>query len=432
MSRHLASIERFRGASSDRPRIYDAGVEFASATLDLWSDVTGIGHRVVRDLDDKEVPASLRRVAASDRLPPPLTRALLRELDSNDWLREKVATEWHEQEQPDPTRSARVAALFLDRPDGWEAGLAGLIAAESAESQQDELARAQAEVERLTAELQVARSRTKAAEKKMRQAEKEAAARTKANRADTNRALREGSGREAELASQLDEARKDLDRQRQELRTAHEAGRILKGELLRARRAGAPPESASVESPWSVRDPVALAKHLDQLASASAATASPTPPEPEAKGLAPPPKGVRPDEAVMIDWLLSQATPTTLLVDGYNVTYHLDPVDFHTAEVRERLNQGLARLRQAASGPLRVVVVYDSGEGGDEEFSGPGGVEVRFTDRGVLADDVILDLVSDLPGLVVAVSSDRFVRETAEARGARGLWSQALAGWISR
>ncbi|HEY5578375.1 MAG TPA: hypothetical protein VIL12_01660, partial [Acidimicrobiia bacterium] len=61
-----------------------------------------------------------------------------------------------------------------------------------------------------------------------------------------------------------------------------------------------------------------------------------------------------------------------------------------------------------------------------------GGIEVRFTVAGVLADEEILNLVSRLEGQMVVVSSDRVVREGAEELGALGLWSEALAGWISR
>jgi hypothetical protein len=45
------------------------------------------------------------------------------------------------------------------------------------------------------------------------------------------------------------------------------------------------------------------------------------------------------------------------------------------------------------------------------------------------ADEEIISLAGQVPGLVV-ITSDRRVREEAEARGAIGLWSEALVDWL--
>ena len=72
------------------------------------------GRLVLQDLEDREIPASLSRVAASQggRLPPPLATRLLSEMDKNDWFRERVAADFTGDEA-DPSW------LFVHRPDGW-------------------------------------------------------------------------------------------------------------------------------------------------------------------------------------------------------------------------------------------------------------------------------------------------------------------------
>ncbi|MFQ5966876.1 MAG: NYN domain-containing protein [Acidimicrobiia bacterium] len=407
-------------------------MEIENVPLELWSDLTAVAHQVLRRLESDEVPAGVRRVAASDRLPPPLGRALVRELEANTWLREKVTEAWGEKKPTVAGAPAKAAALFLERPEGWESELEAVTEAWSQDHQLRELEQLQAETESLRGELELARSRAKAAEKRARQAEQSAAKRRKATKADSARARREDIDKEAELAGKLERMSDEMDELREAVAKAQDRSRFLRAALLRARRSGPEDPSSSRESAWSFSDPIDLARHLDQLTEASVAgpgeIALPTAGLPAKES---PPKGVRPDDPAIVDWLLALSTPTTVVVDGYNVTYQLDSSEFHTGGMRARLNLALAELKKQAKSQMKVIVVYDSTDGGDAD-SEPGPVDIRFTERNVLADEVILDLVGKLEGLVAVVSSDRFVREGSEMQGALGLWSEALAGWISR
>ena len=57
------------------------------------------------------------------------------------------------------------------------------------------------------------------------------------------------------------------------------------------------------------------------------------------------------------------------------------------------------------------------------------GVEVEFVSS---ADAAIVEAARGLRGAVVVVSSDREVREGAEAAGARAVWGSALVEWERR
>ena len=92
----------------------------------------------------------------------------------------------------------------------------------------------------------------------------------------------------------------------------------------------------------------------------------------------------------------------------------------------------LDRLQQVARGPMRVVAVFDSRLGPAGEVPAPGPVEVRFTAEEGGADEEIAVLAGALGGARVVVSSDRAVREAAEAAGAMTLWSEALRDWSRR
>ena len=170
---------------------------------------------------------------------------------------------------------------------------------------------------------------------------------------------------------------------------------------------------------WGSGDPIALARHLDTLVrtvEADPALLEFTKPTRDREWKLPP--GARPDDRNAIDWLARQPRPFTLVVDGYNVLFHLDRGDFSTGRARQRLSQELGRLKREA-GTARVVVVYDSAlPGGRRVRPSAGGVEVRFAEEDRLADEEVILLAGELTGAVVVVSSDREVREGAEAAGA--------------
>ena len=142
--------------------------------------------------------------------------------------------------------------------------------------------------------------------------------------------------------------------------------------------------------------------------------------------------GVRPDSSDAIRWLLGLDESVVVLVDGYNVQFHIDDKDFTSGGARRRLVEALKRLRTASPSKHRIVVVYDSTLPGERiARTSLGGVEVRFADKDRIADEEIVEMTSELPRAVV-ISSDRAVRDGAEGNGAVVLWSESLAAWLER
>jgi predicted RNA-binding protein with PIN domain len=115
-----------------------------------------------------------------------------------------------------------------------------------------------------------------------------------------------------------------------------------------------------------------------------------------------------------------------VIVDGYNVTkaaWPTAPLDSQ----RSRLLNGLAPI--VARSRAEVTVVFDGAEQQQRPpVGGPRSVRVMFSPPGVIADDVIRDLLSVEPGgrAVVVVSSDREVAVAAYRAGARPVQSAAL------
>ncbi len=106
-----------------------------------------------------------------------------------------------------------------------------------------------------------------------------------------------------------------------------------------------------------------------------------------------------------------------LIVDGYNVTKTGFP-DLTLALQRDRLVRLLGAL--AARTSAEVTVVFD-GAAVAVPASPARGVRVLFSPPGVIADDVIRELVAAEPTgrVIVVVSSDREVADSVRRRGAR-------------
>jgi predicted RNA-binding protein with PIN domain len=114
-----------------------------------------------------------------------------------------------------------------------------------------------------------------------------------------------------------------------------------------------------------------------------------------------------------------------LVVDGYNVSKTGYP-ELTLADQRARLVGQLGAL--AARTGVEVTVVFDGAGVITAPPRGSRGVRVLFSDRGVLADDVIRDLVAAEPQgrPVVVATSDRAVVESVRACGAHSVASAVL------
>lgn len=388
--------------------------------------------RALRDLEPDQVPAPLRRVAASSarRLPPPQLRKLVAELDNGEWLRDKALEAWPEADPDDADPARAASALFLLRPEGWEERAEALSEERRTEERGAVVGRLRRQIAQLEAEARTARQKSKAAAAAAEAAKVEAARRVEDARAGVEAARRDGGRDAARLRRRVEELEATVAELGHELQAADERLAALKEELLRARRAVSSP-TATGPVAWSARDPIEMARLLDEVArsvrpgAVAAAGVEPSTPAPLVL-----PAGVRPDQAAAIEHLLAVEEPFTMVVDGYNVTFLVEAAAFTEGPARERLNQALARVRRMARAPLRMVVVYDSADAeGAPGAPRPDGVEVRFAPD---ADEEVVALARTLPERLAVVSSDRSVRERAEEAGALGLWAQALVAWLRR
>jgi predicted RNA-binding protein with PIN domain len=401
---------------------------FHGVWITLLRDAVDAGRAAMRELDGPEIPAGLQRVAAysGGSLPPPLAASLLSEIDANDWFRGKVLDVWD-------GSSETASGLFLERPDAWWIDLAA--------------AAADAEANRGAAQLAVLKKQLGKAEEKWRRAadklgdqkrELEAAKRRAKELVESART--ETTARFQAEADELATVRKRsaaladrMERLEKEHRELQDAFVSLRRRFARGRRYRIDTPSGDTALGSLPSDPVKLARLLD-LQTASFGRAPQTPPPREIKvgttlTLAP---GVRPDSADAIRWLISLDEPVVVLVDGYNAQFHIDKSDFTSGAARSNLVGALLRIRKAGAVRHRIVAVFDSTLPGDRVArSALGGVEVRFTEQDVIADEEIVAMVEHLDRVVV-ISSDREVREGSEDGGAVVLWSEALAEWLKR
>jgi predicted RNA-binding protein with PIN domain len=397
-------------------------------------------------LPPDHVPGPLRRAA----LFTPQRRAriagqqILDQLAVDDVFRDRVGVQVNARQRGVADELARglattetAALAFLARPDGWEevvdavAAQAGAAPAEApgaaAETEalrrrldavlaeqaaakraaKDDLAAAKAEVADLRRKLGEARNQARTARAEADSALAEVADRIAraeseagAAQAEVRRLKAQVVGVEAELARAQRAARSSKDegtlRARLLLDTMLQAGQGLRHELALPVVTGSPADQVEAH----------LAESGERTSSRSASLPL--------------------DDPSLVRELL--ALPQMhLIVDGYNVT-RAEWDDTTLESQRNRLLRGLAPL--AARSGAEITVVFD-GTNADTRpvVRQPRGVRVLFSPQGVLADDVIRDLVAvEPPGRPVGVvtSDQEIVRDVVRRPGVRAIGSRAL------
>lgn len=396
-------------------------MEFDRVTMDILRPAADTLRRALRRMDEEDVPAALRSVADSSarKLPPPLLKRALVELDRSDWLREEVSAEGD-------LEADSASRLFVDRPDGWQEKLEA--GARSAADREESVR--SAELERKLAQAQeridLLESRLDEASKKIVTAEERGRARMRTDlevaqkgRRQAERQARDEATEAARVFARAERLQAELDVHRTRVDT-------LRSLLEKERRsATSSPEVAQVRG-WFPADPQEMAAELDRIQLAIRRTplvSSGQPADgPNGGGSVPErlPTDLRPDRVEIIPWLMQY--PFQWLIDGYNVAFQVSGEP--GAVTRERLVVSAASLAALANPGSMVVVVFDSSV---DTSSLPADRRVRVV-FAPSADEWILEHAR--PGSVV-VSSDRRVREGAETKAALGVWSEALAAWIS-
>jgi hypothetical protein len=389
----------------------------------LVSEAVSATRRALNELEPTQIPARLRRIAASSArwLPAPLERTLIEALDEHHWLRAKALDELADE-------VSGLSRLFLERPEGWEAEIDGLVAEVAANAEQRLIGTLTREIEVLTSQRDQARDKVKAIQSVLDQ-ERAEHRQAIAGLRDEQRPIPGPSVDEARLIQELESLNLALSEQLADREKRLEKTR---SDLLKARRA-IPTAEPRQSSGLSV-DPVSLARQLDRLmimsrpdapvASGAIGDIPNRPTDPAADELQLP-RGITPDSAAAIGYLLGRSRPTWVIVDGYNVSFHVDGAGFSTPTARTRVANGLASLGARASSPMRITVVWDSTE---EATEGPAaaGVERKFVAD---ADEEVRRLSKQGRGDVVVISTDREVH-SGVAPGTLVLWSEAFAEWL--
>ncbi|MDI6908953.1 NYN domain-containing protein [Nocardioides sp.] len=396
--------------------------------------------------DVPRLPAAVRRVA--DFAPARRARlggTAIAEALADDDFRARVGTQVAARPAPaedDPTAVA--AHRWLTRPESWEAELddavrrvaerAGPGRSDLGDRELERLRGRLADAEQTVRDLRAAhRSQVdeyktenaalrrklgdaRAAEREARATADEAVRAQQAAEAETsercaalekdNRRLRGQVERlEAEAARDRRDARSDRDdatlRARLLLDTVVDAAAGLRRELALPPVAGAPGDRVEAD--------VAAAGTREPSAAGALGTSS----------------------AALLEQYLAMPR-ARLLIDGYNVTKTAWPTTPLEAQ-RNRLVTALAPL--VARTRAETTVVFDAADTDHRPLvHAPRGVKVLFSPRGVIADDVLRDLVAAEPAgrVVVVVTGDRAVAVDVARGGARVIASEALVELLGR
>lgn len=377
------------------------------------------------------VPPALRRIAAF----APARRAkaggaALRSALGEDEFRGHVAVQVAALGEPADDLD-RAAVLWLERPDGWEEQAQDLLDGLAAEVEDDrtaqEVDRLRAQVAALQAEVRDARAEQRDLDKahraehsdlrrrlgEARAAQRAAEADAEAARGERDAAVREldqersrAETSQRRMQAQVDQAQAGASAARKDVRTEREAGQTRAWYLL----------DALVESAVGLRRELGLPAPAGAPADALEESL-------EGTDLV---RGTRATTVGMLDNLLA-VPQARLLVDGYNVTKTAWPTATLEAQ-RSRLVAGLAGV-VARTGAETTVVFDAAASGSRPAMPTPRGVRVVFSPPGVIADDVIRQLVAAEPRgrRVVVVTNDREIVTDVTRQGARTVSSETFA-----
>lgn len=414
--------------------------------------VVALAAEALGRLPIERVPSRLKRVAcfAPSRRARLAGSQIAAALESDDDFRSAVAAQVRAAapelaaaldagEAPAAADPVEVAAVaYLLRAPEWEKHLALVAGMEEAEAATARARRTDEHVDRLQQQLASATDALHLA----RERHREQIASLKAENADLRRKLNESRSRAkateaalataearlADLSDAADAASSAAEAERRRLRARVDELERQAGDLRRGERSSR--DAATVRARLLLDTVMEAAQGLRRELALPAVEGTPAD---QVQGheavlgsrVSAGHGSLRADDPVLLEQLL--ALPRArLIVDGYNVTKTGWPELTLTGQ-RDRLVSGLAAL--VARVGAETTVVFDAAElEVRPPVTAPRGVKVMFSAPGVIADDLIRDLVDAEPAgrPVVVVSSDREVQHDVRARGFRAVESLAL------
>lgn len=378
--------------------------------------------------DVTPLPAALKQVAgfAPARRARLGATAIMTELERDDSLRERVAVQTRTRVNGDVLDTAALA--WLERPEGWEDAVR-----RAGERTQQKPGTAQQEQRE-----QKLRERAEEAERTLRdqrRGHKEALDALKAEVATLRRTLGETRTRERAARAEADSARERaeetvarLEREQRQLRSqvakleeqAGEQRRNARSDrdevTVRARLLLDLLNDAAVGLRRELALPGATGSPGDRIEAGLAAEGTR---EPTSTG------SMAPSSPALLEQYLA-LPKARLIIDGYNVTKSTWPTLSLEAQ-RTRLLTLLPGLVARTS--AETTVVFDAAASESRPVvASPRGVKVLFSPSGVIADDVIRELVAAEPEgrVVVVVTEDRELAGDVRRAGARVVAPAAL------
>jgi predicted RNA-binding protein with PIN domain len=422
----------------------------AGLPVTVRSRLIALASQAIAKMPATQVPASLRRSAdfAPAKRAKLVGRQIAAAVDVDDEFRENLATQVRalvpdvvaalEAEPTDGTATSVEAAAvaFIVRPPGWADILRSTAAAENGRREvRGDLAGA---VDHLTAALASARAQNKELRSRLR-AQLDA---VKAENAQLRRTLGQARVQLKEAVQRADEAQAVMDERSRE---AAVATRALEADARRLRARISELETQHTSARRAVRDDrdaevMRLRLLLDTMVDAVGGLR---------RELALPPSDLLPADTVSamepgaeslvsaVGRALLDDDPSLLrrllalpqvhlIVDGYNVSKTAWPTA-PLEQQRDRLAAGVGAL--IAGKRVEATIVFDGAElAHPPPMVSRRIVRVRFSPQGVIADDIIRELVEAEPTgrPVVVVTTDRELATSVTKKGARAVASMAL------
>ncbi|MCW2798171.1 NYN domain-containing protein [Nocardioides sp.] len=402
------------------------------------------------------LPPALRRVAsfAPARRARLGATAIAAALDGDEDLRERVARQVSVKRAPgldslteggadgpvDP--SERAALAWLLRPEGWRevlsAALPEISEAPAASAREDaRVARLQRKLDQVDQAVRELRAQHRVQVEELRSENKALRRKLGESRSAERAAHAAAEDRSSESDRALEEARASLAAQEKELRRLRIQVAQRESEASADRRA-----ARTDRDETTVRARILLDTVIDaatglrrELALPAASGAPGDRIEKElagndARGPASS-MSLGTDSPGVVEQYLSMPR-ARLIIDGYNVSKTAWPSSSLEAQ-RLRLLGAIAPL-VARTGAETTVVFDAAAVSARPVVNVPRGVKVVFSPEGVIADDVIRDLVAAEPvgRVVVVVTSDQALVKDVLADGARPATADSLIGLLSR
>ncbi|HEX5089722.1 MAG TPA: NYN domain-containing protein [Nocardioides sp.] len=381
--------------------------------------------------DVTPLPAALKQVAgfAPARRARLGATAIMTELERDEELRGRVGVQARTRANGDALDVAALA--WLERPEGWEDAVrraAEPTPRKSVDAQHEQRERK-------------LRERAEAAEQALRdqrRSHKEALEALKAEVSTLRRTLGETRTKERAARAEAEAARERaeesvarLERELRQLRTqvakleeqAGEQRRQARSDrddvTVRARLLLEALNDAAVGLRRELGLPTVTGNPGDRVEAELAAEAAEGTREPTSTG------SMAPSSPALLEQYLA-LPKARLIVDGYNVTKSTWPT--HSLETQRSRLLALMSALVARTGAETTVVFDAAATDSRPVVASPRGVKVLFSPSGVIADDVIRQLVAAEPAgrVVVVVTEDREIVADVRRAGARVVSPAAL------